>query len=163
MPSPLEFRKLSHEFEGPLAELFDVLKQHSFDRFFAPHRLDAQMARDLSRYVGDDLYTVLVEGDRVLGYGMLRGWDEGYCDPSLGIAIRPGEQGNGLGRLVMLHLHAAAVRRGARRIRLRVHKENGTAIALYQSLGYILSIEANGQFFLGIIELAVKQEKKRGE
>jgi len=163
MPSPLEFRKLSHEWERPLLEFFDILRQHSLERFFAPHRLDAQMAFELSRYVGDDLYAVLVEGDRVLGYGMLRGWDAGYEDPSLGIAIHPSEQGNGLGRLVMSHLHVAAIRRGARRIRLRVHKDNKTAIALYRSLDYALSIEADRQSFLGIVELPAKHDRKRGE
>jgi hypothetical protein len=67
---------------------------------------------------------------------MLRGWDEGYPVPSLGIAVRTSDHGRGLGRTMMEHLHVEARRRGATVVRLRVHPDNTKARRLYESLGY---------------------------
>ena len=89
----------------------------------------------------------------VIGYGMLRGWDDGYETPSLGIAIAPGMQGRGLGRMLMEFLHAEARQRGADRIRLKVHAENVRAVALYQSLGYEFPGGEGGQM-TGFLALA---------
>jgi len=46
---------------------------------------------------------------------MLRGWDEGYETPSLGIAVHPDARGLGLARTFMGFLHAAASFQGAAR------------------------------------------------
>jgi [ribosomal protein S18]-alanine N-acetyltransferase len=67
---------------------------------------------------------------------MLRGWDEGYDVPSLGIAVHPESRGQGLGELLMHFLHCAARRKGAREIMLKVYKENTAAYQLYLRLGY---------------------------
>ncbi len=86
------------------------------------------------------------------GYGMLRGWDEGYEIPSLGIAILPGYQRKGLGRLLMTHLHEVARQRGAKRIRLKVYARNAAAVSLYSSLGYKLEPIDGGQY-LGVLDV----------
>jgi ribosomal protein S18 acetylase RimI-like enzyme len=67
---------------------------------------------------------------------MLRGWDEGFEIPSLGIAILPDARGTGLGTALMHYLHAEATRRGVPKVRLTVHEDNARAVALYRSLGY---------------------------
>ena len=103
---------------------------------FHPHAFTPEFVATLVRYTGDDLYYLLTEGDQVLGYGMLRGWDEGFSVPSLGIAVHPAARGSGLGRLMMTFLHAAAKRRNCSAVRLRVAIENKPAAALYESLGY---------------------------
>ncbi|MFN8515656.1 MAG: GNAT family N-acetyltransferase [Chloroflexia bacterium] len=90
----------------------------------------------LTNYAGADLYYVLIAGDTILGYGMLRGWDAGYEVPSLGIAIHPQYRGSGLGKLLMQFLHCAARWKGATQIRLKVYPDNPRAIKLYQQLGY---------------------------
>ena len=79
---------------------------------------------------------------------MLRGWDEGYAVPSLGIAVRTSAQGRGLGRLMMAHLHAEAGRRGATVVRLRVHPDNVRARRLYESLGYAYAGEDRGELVM---------------
>ncbi len=57
----------------------------------------------------------------IVAYGMLRGWDEGYETPSLGIAVHSEWQARGVGRRMMEHLHQVARVRGAKRIRLKVY------------------------------------------
>jgi ribosomal protein S18 acetylase RimI-like enzyme len=105
-------------------------------RFFRPHPFTRECLDSLASAPGLDLYYVLTEGDSIRGYGLLRGWNEGYEVPSLGILIHQSARGLGFGRLLMTFLHTAAFRHGASRVRLRVHHENYRAIALYRSMKY---------------------------
>ncbi len=85
---------------------------------------------------GKDVYLIGTVGDVGVAYGMLRGLDEGFLVPSLGIGIRHDREGRGYGRAMMAALHDAARATGADRVRLRVHPDNTRAAALYRSVGY---------------------------
>lgn len=131
--------------EEALAELFQALAAAGDDRWFHPHPLDAAAAAERCRYRGRDVYCLVANGERALGYGMLRGWDEGYAIPSLGIAVHPAGRSLGIARAIMAYLHAEARRRGVRRIRLRVHPANEDAVRLYRTLGYDFVGEERGE------------------
>ncbi len=148
----LECVQLSPQWAQPLVELFQALHEAGDDAEFHPHPFTADEAAKRCQYAGRDLYYVLVEQGRVLAYGMLRGWDEGYEIPSLGIAVHPNERGKGLGRLLMEFLHATARCRGARTIRLKVYPRNVRAVRLYESLGYVFRGEEAGQL-VGFLDL----------
>src|ERR1017187_2336032 len=113
----LEFRTMSEEWAVPLAGLFAELVANGEDKNFHPHPLTPQAARRIAELQGKDLYFVVVEGKCVLGYGMLRGWDEGFEVPSLGIALSSKVRGIGLGKVFMSFMHLNAARAGARTIR----------------------------------------------
>jgi GNAT superfamily N-acetyltransferase len=86
--------------------------------------LELQLERD-ARVVRD--------GDRVVGYGVVRErgelWRvEGY--------VHPDAFGRGLGRLIATELEEEAARRGARRIQNGVLEADSAACALLESLGY---------------------------
>lgn len=136
-PAQLEILRPAPPLQAPLAAFFAHLRATGEDRRFHPHPFTDEAARERCAYAGGDVYCVAAAGDRVLGYGMLRGWDQGYQVPSLGIAIHAEARGIGLGRALMLYLHAEAKRRGAPRIRLKVYPDNAAAVALYRSLGYV--------------------------
>jgi ribosomal-protein-alanine N-acetyltransferase len=131
-----EIIKLTGEWENALKDFFIALRSSNSNDYFYPHPLDDISANQKANYTGQDLYYILVEKNRILGYGMLRGWDEGYSIPSLGIAILPEERGSGLAKLFMKFLHMVARRRGSERVRLKVHKNNVIAKSLYEKLGY---------------------------
>ena len=135
----LEIRTLCPELEQALAGFFANLRKEGADDHFHPHPLTDKEARRLCAYSGKDLYYVLVEKQRVLAYGMLRGWDEGFEVPSLGIATLSSARGAGFGTLLVRFLHAAARRRGARKVILKVYKDNTAARKLYERLGYSFS------------------------
>jgi [ribosomal protein S18]-alanine N-acetyltransferase len=132
----IRFRTLYPADGAELAALFSQIDT----TYFRPHPLTAEQAEVISRRVGRDVYAILERdaeaGEAFVAYGMLRGWDEGYAIPYLGVAVRSGQERRGLGRLMMAHLHEEAARRGVGQVRLRVHPENGAARALYLSLGY---------------------------
>lgn len=157
MSRALEIRLVDRQWQAPLARFFTSIKRSGDDRFFLPHPLTPAYAARLGGYRGKDLYYVLVEGRTVLGYGMLRGWDEGYDIPSLGIAIRDSRKGQGLGKCLLLFLHTAARQRGAARVRLRVHEENGRALALYKGFGYRFESREMGQL-VGVKDLGALRE-----
>lgn len=139
----LEIVRLSPGWEKGLQSFLLALTGSEGTRFFYPHQLDEKTIRQLTHYAGEDLYYLLVEGDNVLGYGLLRGWDEGYQIPSLGIAVHPLARGYGLGKLLMEFLHVAAFRKGASKVRLRVHKENENALNMYKGYDYVFVEDNN--------------------
>ena len=151
-PRSLEFRRLTSEWRKGIEEFCSALERAGDTRFFRPHPFTADEFDRLVGYAGKDLYYVAVEGPSVLGYGLLRGWDEGYAIPSLGIAIDPKSRGYGLGVSFMEFLHAAAVRRGAQRMRLKVNTDNSKAIDLYKRLGYSFDT-TEGPYYVGYKQL----------
>jgi ribosomal protein S18 acetylase RimI-like enzyme len=127
---------LRPDLAGALARFFDELRANGDEVFFHPHPLTLEEAELRAGCEGSDVYLAAVDDAGVIGYGMLRGWDEGYQIPSVGIAISPRLRGSGLARRLMEQLHAIAWDRGAERVRLTVARENQTARQLFESLGY---------------------------
>jgi ribosomal-protein-alanine N-acetyltransferase len=149
----LEFRLLTSHLKKPLVRFFQIIQQTEIPQYFHPHPFTEQQAHQITHYQGQDLYYALLEEEeKIIGYGMLRGWDEGYTIPSLGICLVPEAQGIGLGRLFMFFLHAVAKRKGAEKIMLKVYPENQLAFNLYQKLGYSFK-EKKEEQLVGFIEL----------
>jgi GNAT superfamily N-acetyltransferase len=140
----LQFRVVEPSDEAILADLFaDIDASH-----FRPHPFTANEARRIVKRSGRDVYALLIEDGLAVAYGMLRGLDEGYAVPSLGIAVRTSAHGRGLGRAMMAHLHAEAGRRGATVVRLRVRPDNLVARRLYESLGYAYAGHDRGELVM---------------
>lgn len=152
VPRALEIRRLAPEFEKSLVVFFKALRTGSEVSLFHPHPLNAETASLLSKSTGLDLYYLMMIGDTILAYGMLRGWDEGYQVPSLGLAVHPDFRGRGLGDLLLNFLHAAARQRGAKSIRLKVYTDNAKAVKLYKKYCYKFTLVAEDEW-LGEVEL----------
>jgi [ribosomal protein S18]-alanine N-acetyltransferase len=135
-PGQLELRRPTPDLVDGLAAFFEHLERTGESLHFHPHPFDRATAQERCAYSGADVYCVATVGGRVLGYGMLRGWDAGYAVPSLGIALRQESRGTGLARTIMLYLHTQARLMGAQRIRLKVYPDNARAVGLYRTLGY---------------------------
>ncbi len=148
----MEFRVAGPGDERALTELFGDIDE----TYFRPHPFTADEASKLCTYSGRDVYALLVDGNRPVAYGLLRGWDEGFDTPSLGVAVRSDSQGRGYGRLMMAHLHAEARRRGAARVRLRVHPDNFRARRLYETLGYEYRGEERGELLM-VVDVVPKE------
>lgn len=135
-PDVIECVAFRPGWEGELARFLAALAAGGDEAFFRPHAGDQATLRALAQGIGADLYYLLVQGRDVLAYGLLRGWDEGYAVPSLGIAVHPAARSTGLGHLMMEYLEAMARLRGAPAVRLRVHKDNVRAMEMYERRGY---------------------------
>lgn len=150
----IEIRRPAPEIEEAIAGFFEHLHESGVATHFHPHPFTRQTARERALYVGKDVYCVAIAAGEVLGYGMLRGWDDGFAIPSLGIATHSRARGAGIGRMIMEYLHVEARRRGAPKIRLRVHPDNQAAQRLYRSLGYEFQTELDRGQLLGFLTLS---------
>lgn len=133
--------------EAALVELFSSIGE---DRFFHPHPLTELEAHLIATAITKDVYLLVGIGDpsiqMAFAYGMLRGWQEGWEVPSLGIVVAPQQRGLGIGRMLMEVLHTCARLRNAPAIRLKVYADNEKAKKLYKSLGYqFVGVESDGQ------------------
>jgi ribosomal-protein-alanine N-acetyltransferase len=152
-PSSVEITQLCPTHASSLARFFSALREFGADEFFHPHSLLPSAATEVASYIGKDLYFVMLDGGEVIAYGMLRGWDEGYEIPSLGIAVAPDSIGQGVGRTMMFFLHLAARRAKAKEVRLRVDSKNTRAIGLYRSLGYVMEQSPEPHLLVGHLKL----------
>ncbi len=141
-----------------LASFFLSLQRNSDENYFHPHPLTTSEAENITMYTGNDLYFVQHIDAKICGYGILRGWDEGFLVPSLGIAIHPKYRGKGLGLKFMEFLHEQAKNKGAHKVRLTVTKSNVSAIKMYQKIGYVLNSHDENTL-VGCIILQGKQRQ----
>ena len=121
--------------------------------FFRPHAFTAEEAKRIASRTGADVYGMLLVGDRAVAYGLLRGLDEGYSTPYVGVAVRSDALGQGFARETMKALHEEARARSVETIRLRVDRDNIRARRLYESLGYAYRGDDRGELGM-VIHLA---------
>lgn len=146
----IEIRRLNPGWERNLYEFFEKIKE---DVNFHPHPFTAEYANFICNYSGRDVYVMAAEKESILCYGMLRGWDDGFEVPSLGIVVSPEYRGRGIGKMMMTHLHEEASMRGAKKIRLKVYPNNQRAISLYKSLGYVFEDVLEQDQYVGNLTL----------
>jgi ribosomal-protein-alanine N-acetyltransferase len=135
-----------------VVSLFETVSADRTAEGFHPQGFTADEAARICEYGGRDLYLGARWGGALIGYGLLRGWDEGYTVPSLGIFIISSARGRGLGRKFMLQLHDQARHEGATRVMLKVYPDNRAAVSLYKSIGYVFSARSAGQL-VGHVEI----------
>jgi RimJ/RimL family protein N-acetyltransferase len=131
-------RRLQTEHTLALKELFSIIRSDPSAESFHPHGFSAADAARTAAYTGRDVYAgYFAENGELVAYGMLRGIDEGYQIPSLGIYVAPAARGKGVSSRVMNGLHELARRDlGASKIMLKVYSDNLPALNLYKRIGY---------------------------
>lgn len=141
----INIRRLNADDQSQLIALFSDIKHGTDQIHFHPHPFDADNAIEIAQYKGNDLYVGMFDGGTLVGYGLLRGWDEGFDIPSLGIYLKKSARGKGLSTFFMHELHHLARNAKAGVVRLKVFKDNVVAKKLYQKLGYVFESEENNQ------------------
>ena len=134
--STLEIERLRLEHVDSLLSLLLTLESEGTDVWFRPHPFTTEHLKDISKSSELDVYVVMLIDGVVMGYGMLRGWKEGYAVPSLGVALHHDCRAMGLGFMMMNFLHCVARLRGSKSVRLRVSHDNVRAISMYRRCGY---------------------------
>lgn len=135
---PIEIRPLEPHDAEALGELFAELREDPNSIHFHPHPFTPEHAGRIAVRTGikeDQYFGAFLHGV-LIGYGMLRGWDEGYVVPSFGVAVRIGNRGSGVGRRLLRHAISVARGRRAPRVMLKVHPANADAKHLYETEGF---------------------------
>jgi RimJ/RimL family protein N-acetyltransferase len=148
----LEYKKISEVDSGKLLKFFSEIVENEDDLFFHPHAFDEETVKYLCvNYKGKDLYYVIYLNFNIVGYAMLRGWDEGYEIPSLGIILSKNIRGSGISKNFMEFLHLIAKNKESKRIRITVNNKNIACINLAKKLGYSFK-ELNESTLLGFFD-----------
>lgn len=107
-----------------------------YGKFFHPFPFDRKSIKNrLSRTVRD-YYWGIFSYDILMGYFMLRGWDEGYEIPSFGVLIDEAYRNRGLATLSLNFAIVVARYRCTKRIMLKVHPKNVVARSIYEKVGF---------------------------
>jgi ribosomal protein S18 acetylase RimI-like enzyme len=149
----IEIEKIRPEHLARLKEFFREIDAPDYRKDFSPHPFDAEQAMRICNYGGRDLYfAILMDRKEMVGYGMLRGWDEGYEVPAIGLCILKKYQGIGLGKLLLNFLETVSRLAGSSKTMLKVKKDNVAAKGLYESQQYVFK-EYNEEFLIGFKKL----------
>lgn len=152
-PKNISIDKISESHCDLLQQFFEHLSTLGEEHFFSPHPFTRQEAARMCRGDFLDYYCLARYGETPIAYGMLRGWDEGYEIPSLGITVRPDYRGLGVGVTMMQYLHLVAKLYGAKNVRLKVKRDNIKAKSLYEDLGYDFK-DTETEYLIGLCALS---------
>jgi ribosomal protein S18 acetylase RimI-like enzyme len=132
----LRFATVGPEHADALGALFERNSLPAVTETFDPFPLTAAEARRIALDPRRDDYYIATRGENLLGFSMLRGFDEGYEIPSFGIFVDHESHGQGVGRRLTAWTVEQARRRGCPAVRLTVYADNDAALGLYASLGF---------------------------
>lgn len=141
----IHVERLSLKDTSALKHLFNEIAHDSQAEHFHPHPFTEEYVKKITEYQGLDIYLGAFEHGRLIGYGMLRGWDANYTVPSLGIYLAPLARGRGFSHPFMRELHRFAQEMGATKVRLKVYAKNTIAVDLYTKMGYSFVSEEENQ------------------
>jgi ribosomal protein S18 acetylase RimI-like enzyme len=132
----INIKKIEPENLEDLMKFFETNNLPEITNFFHPFPLNSATAHDIAHKKHRDGYYLARLNGNPVGFAMLRGWDEGYQTPSLGLFVTREQQGRGFGRQMVEFCILEAKRLGCPGIRLSVYESNASAVSLYQSLGF---------------------------
>lgn len=115
--SPHSYRAYFHPFDFDYRSIYTILRQAKKDIFFG-----LEINLDHSIEMG--------------GFYMLRGLDEGYCDPMYGVFVSHRYSSKSLARLSLAHAECFCKLNQYRQLLLKVNPDNVRAKRLYESLGF---------------------------
>jgi len=126
----VQLQRLDDALVTPLSQML-----RSIEPTFRPFDFTPEAIR-MAVKEGDEHWVVTTQLRRVVTYGMLRGWADGYRVPALGVAVDPEHRRRGLASAMVMFLHHRAAERGCSHVMLRVDDDNLGARSLYRAMGY---------------------------
>jgi ribosomal protein S18 acetylase RimI-like enzyme len=115
-----------------LAELVEAAYGHYVERMGVPPR---PMTDDYAQVIRDFDVTVAESGGEVVGLVALGVTEEGFVVDN--VAVDPAHQGTGVGRALLEHAEAEALRAGFDSIYLYTHETMAENLELYRRIGYV--------------------------
>lgn len=132
--SGFKIRKLRKTDFEKLYEFFLSLSERT-KYFFHPHPFDRKTAEKLCKEKDKNTERfIAIIDEKIVGYGFL--WNLNTDFPSLGICIRDGFQGKGIGKRLMEYLINFAKRKNKKGLCLTVYRDNERAFNLYKKFGF---------------------------
>ena len=131
----LTINKLDKRFSSEISAL---LRKESpdYSKYFVPFTFDSDtIYRILDNLKKDSFWGIFVV-DKLVGFYMLRGFDEGYDIPSYGVWISKEYSNKGLSKFTLQHASSYCKINQIKKIMLKVHPGNTAAKTTYENFGF---------------------------
>jgi len=109
----------------------------NYSKHFIPFSFDLNTIKEILDKLIDDKFFGVYVNEKLVGFYMLRGFDEGYEIPSYGVWISKEYSGLGLSKLTLQHAITFCKANKIKKIMLKVHPENTIAKNIYEKFGFI--------------------------
>jgi RimJ/RimL family protein N-acetyltransferase len=123
--------------DAPMLSSMLLTQTPAYSRFFYPFGFDRASISNILADQGQDIFMGMYWQGHMVGFFMLRGWNEGYEVPAFGIIIDEKYRGYGLEMLSLDAARAICRLRGARRMMLKMHPDNFSAKGVARKIGFI--------------------------
>ena len=119
-------------------ELFKLLTSDdkSYSKYFIPFPFELEVIKNILREKKQDKFFGIFEESKLIGFYMLRGFDEGFNVPSYGVWISKSYSNKGLSTLTLYHAFAFCRLNNISKLMLKVHPQNTVAKNIYEKLGF---------------------------
>ena len=135
MHKNVEIQELQSDHASALSVLIlNSPKDHT--KYFTPFSFEEDSIKKIINDAVNDKYFGIFINDELVGFYMLRGFDEGFEVPSYGIWISDKFSGLGLSKLTLQHAITFCKLNGLKKIMLKVHPENTIAKNIYENFGF---------------------------
>lgn len=131
------FHEIGHSDFDELCAFFANNNVPEVTNTFTAFCLNNDTAYFIANKPHKDKFYVFSVDDQVVGFSMLRGWDEGFEVPSFGIIIDRNYIHKGFGKTVLQLTVEEARKYGCSKVRLSVYSTNVAARKMYQDYGFI--------------------------
>ena len=138
-------RRLRSHDKSKLGDFFEQNNNKELTVAFHPFPLNRETAENLLDQSRQDCFFVIEEEGEIIGFSMLRGFDEGFEIPSFGVFVEAAHQGRGAGKYLCKWTLRWCDQTGIDKTRLSVHRENTRAIELYRQLDFIEGDSPKGE------------------
>jgi RimJ/RimL family protein N-acetyltransferase len=105
-------------------------------KYFTPFSFEEDSIKKIINNAVNDKYFGIFINDELIGFYMLRGFDEGFEVPSYGVWISDKFSGLGLSKLTLQHAITFCKINNIKKIMLKVHPENIIAKSIYEAFGF---------------------------
>ncbi|MFZ0455993.1 MAG: GNAT family N-acetyltransferase [Ignavibacteriaceae bacterium] len=128
-------KKIEVDSAGELTELLQS-EPPEYSAYFTPFDFNYDTIENILLKKEKDIFFGLFIDNKIAGFYMLRGFDEGYEIPVYGVWISSKFSGKGLGKLTLQHAVSFCKINGIKKIMLKVYPKNTAAKTLYENFGF---------------------------
>jgi len=109
----------------------------NYSKYFIPFEFDYESIKQVLLKMKLDQFFCIFVNNKIAGFYMLRGFDDGYKIPTYGVWISKDCSGMGLAKLTIRHAISFCKINGVDEIMLKVHPENIIAKKIYEKSGFV--------------------------
>lgn len=159
MDSNLAIRPLAVEDAAALSSML-LSQSPEYARFFRPFDFDTDTIANVLASQRQDVLMGLYWQSQMVGFFMLRGWNEGYDVPAFGILIDENYRGCGLEMLSLETAKIICKLRGATRLMIKMHPDNISSKGVARKTGFVQSgVEAESGNLIYHFDIRPRREQ----